>query len=370
MYKNKILNRSVIREQRNSPHSLQVSRQSVSPLAMRSPIVQAKLKVGAVSDHYEKDTTRVTKQTSEHIDQSTIYQKSNPMVYPHILQGNVNETQRLSSKEIHRLIRWYSRTRAGRRIKYTPGLVAELYKVAGSKYMNLYSAALREGEIGPNFIRLVIAAQKFLKTTLTDRDKSRFLTDGRIGLRTIRAWRNWKTGGKHGIDYRRLFKDGKLEIAIGIGYNCSYVCPDKDNKGCSLCKKDKEGDWIDSSFYDEYEEIVKLLKSYKFRKLGNKSEKSIIVYSLKKKYPVQGDRTATPIDIEILISLVSEKTKSPKEKFKSFLSQKEIVIYSGHARYGTGPDFDAKKSIKENLIIGVNSRLHRAGRLKKDIAVR
>ena len=46
------------------------------------------------------------------------------------------------------------------------------------------------------------------------------------------------------------------------------------------------------------------------------------------------------------------------------LSEKEVVIYSGHARYGSGPDFDSKKSMKENFVIGVNSALHEAGDLE------
>ena len=46
------------------------------------------------------------------------------------------------------------------------------------------------------------------------------------------------------------------------------------------------------------------------------------------------------------------------------MSESDISIYTGHARYGTGPDFDASKSAAENFAIGVGSALHKAGKLK------
>ncbi len=39
-------------------------------------------------------------------------------------------------------------------------------------------------------------------------------------------------------------------------------------------------------------------------------------------------------------------------------------MYLGHARYGTGPDFDDKKDAVENFVIGVGSALHRNGVIK------
>lgn len=221
-------------------------------------------------------------------------------------------------------LKYYKNTKAGRRIKYTPGLVEELYKVTGTSGASLRKSALAEAKIGKSFVLLVSAAQRALGVD----------DDGKIGTITIAAWDKWKTGGKKGIDYRQLFKDKKLEIGVAVG----------------------------AERFARVGKIDKFLMARKFVKSGAKFN---AIYKKKKKFPVQGDRTAAPVEIEIIIEMMSEKTTSPKDKFGNYLTKKEITFYSGHARYGTGPDFDAKKSPAENFVIGVNSALHKRGKLKK-----
>ncbi len=225
--------------------------------------------------------------------------------------------------------RWYTRSRSGKKIRWTVGLVEEMYKVVGPGHKSLYDKALAEKAIGPHFIRLACKAQEVLGFSGKD-------VDGKIGSKTISAWKKWKTGGARGIDYGRLFKDKKLEIGIAIG---------------------------EPFHSSEFVNIVKFLKGRKFKlthdSVGKKS------FIKKKRFSVQGDKTAPPVEIEIIVDVISEKAVSPKKTFGKFLSEKEITIYSGHARSGTGPDFDPKASPAENFVIGVNSALHKAGRLKK-----
>ncbi len=230
--------------------------------------------------------------------------------------------------DVKSAIWWYKNTKSGRKIKWTSGLVAELYKVVGTSNKALYDSALKSGAIDASFIALVCKAQAILGFTGDD-------VDGKIGTNTITAWDKWKTGGKKGIDYGRLLKDKKLEIGVGIG---------------------------EEYYRFGYQDLKKYLIGQKFNRVVTAKKET---YTLTKNFKVQGDNTAAPVPIQVIIDLIHEKSTDPKKTFEEFITKKEIMLYSGHARYGTGPDFDPKKSVAQNFVIGVNSALHRAGKLTK-----
>jgi peptidoglycan hydrolase-like protein with peptidoglycan-binding domain len=73
-------------------------------------------------------------------------------------------------------------------------------------------------------------------------------------------------------------------------------------------------------------------------------------------------------DITVTITLIPPGTGA-KAAYAKGLNQSEVAIYSGHARRGIGPDFDADKSPYENFIIGIGSALHEAGRVQAAGAV-
>lgn len=137
------------------------------------------------------------------------------------------------------------------------------------------------------------------------------------------------------IDYAKLLRDRRLDIAIGIGYEFAGEKPDFD---------------------DEIGRIVSLLRVNGFTKKSNLSTDAFYdTYQLRKKY---GTADLKPLDIDIYVYLTWSKKMSPAQTFASFLATKEIVIYSGHARVGIGPDFDDEHNNKQNFIIGLNSTAH------------
>lgn len=69
-------------------------------------------------------------------------------------------------------------------------------------------------------------------------------------------------------------------------------------------------------------------------------------------------------NIDSLVQLVTPDTPEAVGKFEQALANSDMTIYMGHARYGTGPDFDAKESTKGNYVVGVNSAAHQAGKAK------
>ena len=64
------------------------------------------------------------------------------------------------------------------------------------------------------------------------------------------------------------------------------------------------------------------------------------------------------------VRVVSRYTASPEDRFAEGLIQDAVTIYLGHARYGTGPDFDAKESTAENFVIGLGAPQHLTGELE------
>jgi len=221
----------------------------------------------------------------------------------------------------------YYKTPPGKKIAFGEWL-EKMRKVAGPANKTLYDNAKAAGNISHSFIILVCRIQELLNIP----------EDGKIGGTTATAFDKFATGGKKGIDYTRLFNDKKLEVGIAIGAEVGEF----------------------DGLVKFVEEAGKALKN--FSSTGSKGSR---VIKFTKEFPVQGDNTAPPITIEVVFSIISAESATPKESFTGFLSQQEIVIYSGHARMGTGPDFDAKESVEKNFIIGVNSALHKAGKLSK-----
>jgi hypothetical protein len=223
---------------------------------------------------------------------------------------------------------YYKTTAKGKKIDFNEWL-EKMRKVAGTANKSLYDNAKAAGKIDRPFIMLVCKVQELLNIR----------EDGKIGGTTAIAFDKFATGGEKGIDYTRLFKDKKLEVGIAIG----------------------------DEFKSEFTAIVALLETEgrKLKNFSSSGSKGSRLIKFTKEFPVQGDNTAAPVAIDVEINIIGAESATPKKTYTEFLSQKEIVIYSGHARYGTGPDFDDKKSVKENFIIGVNSALHRAGKLSK-----
>ena len=66
-------------------------------------------------------------------------------------------------------------------------------------------------------------------------------------------------------------------------------------------------------------------------------------------------------DVRIWVHLVTPGSGA-SQAFQRGLSQSEIAIYTGHARYGSGPDFDHRDSAVENFRIGIDRARQQAGR--------
>lgn len=139
----------------------------------------------------------------------------------------------------------------------------------------------------------------------------------------------WKDDESGGIDYDRLLQDGKLEIGIGIG----------------------------QEFEDEADIIHEYLLAQEFS--YSKSKDHVKSYTTSKAFATE---LGFPMPVDVNIELIYERTGDPKDKMLNFLENKEVVLYSGHSKYGTGMDFVNHKK-EDNLNWGINTEAHDEGQL-------
>lgn len=158
---------------------------------------------------------------------------------------------------------------------------------------------------------------------------------------------------EHNFDYERLFADGKLEIAVGFGHSGNNVLRiNSDGTREELTEDTSElvvrrfKDWLGS-------------KGFELALLGINSNE---YWELSREftYP-KNDGSRETKQIKIWLHLITPGEGAARS-FRQGLAQSEVTIYSGHARYGSGPDFDEKSSALENFRIGIDAAMQAAGR--------
>ncbi len=150
-------------------------------------------------------------------------------------------------------------------------------------------------------------------------------------------------------EYERLFSDGFLTTTFAVGY-------DEDNWHNIEAPKLRS-----SLTSDGYRQLntsnaadLDLLKRAGYDVANLPS--GISFYN--KPFTYNGKQ------IQSIVQLMTPDTPEAAKKFEQGLVNSDMTVYMGHARYGTGPDFDPKESTAGNYVIGVNSAAHRAGTAK------
>jgi peptidoglycan hydrolase-like protein with peptidoglycan-binding domain len=248
------------------------------------------------------------------------------------------------------------------------------------------------------------AAVKPVQTALLDLGYSllRYKDDGRFGDETSQAIAQFRTDrgvtdgegmdanamrrldglapapGKeeqHNLDYSRLFADGKLDVTLAIGYDEDQThFKDLDSARAwmarmNLAKSSPEAppppappagvDVVSGASPQAPDENAATRQGLSVPEVY--TGKRIVTYP-------DADNKRVTKEISITITLVPPG-KGGKANFVAGLKDSELMFYSGHARRGIGPDFDADKSPYENFVIGVGSALHKAGRVQAAGAV-
>jgi peptidoglycan hydrolase-like protein with peptidoglycan-binding domain len=187
----------------------------------------------------------------------------------------------------------------------------------------------------------------------------RWGADGSLGeetreaIRQFQRWQRIRTGGEltpltmmaldqlapvpsqrvtREPEYDKLIRDGWLTVTVAMGY-------------------DEDGNDL-----REFAELRQGLLSEGFTRIGSTADDAVHTYTRTLMMPGRSG--------DMRVRLVSRHTADPEERFADGLVQDSVTVYSGHARYGTGPDFDPIESTAENFVIGVGAPQHITGELE------
>lgn len=138
--------------------------------------------------------------------------------------------------------------------------------------------------------------------------------------------------GEHNLRYGELFKDGLLDITLGIGY---------DESGWGKTVYDEIRKELPKEGFEENATKAKEI----YRRTGHMAGPSVYgMYFVWKNELTYSPPAATERKIAVVVRLVS----NPDERhgaetaaaFEEGMKQSDVAFYAGHGRFGSGPDFD------------------------------
>lgn len=174
--------------------------------------------------------------------------------------------------------------------------------------------------------------------------------DGVLGSETLGALKQTAPSpGKRlerSAEYDKLYADGRLDTTIAIGYDEKNAHVDETNKILKGLKKDGYKPVDHSKLSDGDKKKLGLTK--------DRYDPNAQYFHKKFKDPKSGK------DIDNVVRLITpgKDGKKAQESFKKAVEQDEVVLYSGHARYGTGPDFDHIKNGDGNFVVNEKGNKH------------
>jgi peptidoglycan hydrolase-like protein with peptidoglycan-binding domain len=168
-------------------------------------------------------------------------------------------------------------------------------------------------------------------------------TDGSIGGETLGALAATAPppGQKlvRSAEYDRLFRDGRLDVTIALGFDEHGTEPDTERNVLSSLR---------AQGYNPIDPSTMTPADRTRLGLGTDRYDPNAQYFTKRFHDGPSNR-----DVDAVVRLITPGTDGAKARasFQQAMRQDEVVIYGGHARYGTGPDFDPINSGTGNFVI-------------------
>lgn len=140
--------------------------------------------------------------------------------------------------------------------------------------------------------------------------------------------------GQHSLRYGEMFRDGVLDMTVGIGYD-EYLerNPTEEVDSIRAALEARE-------FVQNNEAALAL-----YRQAGRDVRPSLAdMYFVRRDALTYQPPAAAPRSIHAVIRLVSNPSGTrgaeAAEAFREGMVESDVAYYAGHGRYGTGPDFD------------------------------
>lgn len=159
---------------------------------------------------------------------------------------------------------------------------------------------------------------------------------------------------EHTVEYERLLEDNRLDVTVGFGFSDTNV-ERRDDRG-RLRTTDTPVEEVAAQRFRDW----LTGRGFRLELLGMddnvehwKTEHTFVWYD------DEGSAHARTADV--WVRLITPGSGAAAAYGRGLRSD-EITIYEGHARYGSGPDFDAMRDPAENFRIGIDTALAAAGR--------
>lgn len=167
--------------------------------------------------------------------------------------------------------------------------------------------------------------------------------DGRVGAETLGALA--ATAPRPGEvletspEYRRLYADGRLDATIALGFDESstHLTAERDvimglsSRGFRAVSTDQ----------------IRAMSGPERTRLGLDDSR----LDPNARYFIRDDGRGGQDDVVVRLITPGTGGAAARASFERAMQQDEVVLYNGHARYGTGPDFDAIDSGAGNFVI-------------------
>jgi peptidoglycan hydrolase-like protein with peptidoglycan-binding domain len=147
--------------------------------------------------------------------------------------------------------------------------------------------------------------------------------------------------------YDKLFADGKLNTTIAVGYDE----PDQSPAGWHKTTTKEVLSGLTARGYtqldpDKAATDKNMAAQFKAAGIDPADAKADQLQYFTKTFRYNGK------DVTSVVKLITPDTPNAKDKFAKAMGESEMVVYAGHGRYGSGPDFDHINSPKGNFVIG------------------
>lgn len=177
--------------------------------------------------------------------------------------------------------------------------------------------------------------------------------DGRVGTETLGALAATAPPPGQALERRaefdRLYSDGRMDITVALGFDEHGTTPDAEREVLSGLRR--EG----------YRPLNRNALSAEERtRLGLNDDR----WDPNARYfHRRFHDDTTHRDVDAVVRMIVAPTdgldgRGARESFRRALEQDEVVIYGGHARYGTGPDFDQIDRGGGNFVIDGQGNRH------------
>ncbi len=147
-------------------------------------------------------------------------------------------------------------------------------------------------------------------------------------------------------NYDELFKDGLLDATIAVGY---------DEQGTfdweiTQIREKLQGE-LGLSPVDE----AAAQKAYRGAGMAMPSRGGGEYYLQEGALEHKGKK------VSVLVRLITYQDPDARDAYVEALQKSDATVYTGHGRYGSGPDFDDKHSSAGNVFVNPEQRIHEGG---------